>query len=123
MGYWVSSLYGVALCSLAGVSGAVAAVFGKLAGLEHLELPVQITCYVLLLVVSRAHRRNCRIITDGEGTMVAQYLPVRIIILHTSLAAVQRPDARPVRAGPALHQLAGSHRRNNRWVVAACLPL
>ena len=44
--------YGLALCTLAGISGAVAAVIGKIAGLPDVELPIRIAAYVLLIAVS-----------------------------------------------------------------------
>lgn len=55
MSEFYKSLYGFALCILGGVSGAIAAVFGKLAGVEHLEQAAVYTCFVLLIVVSLSH--------------------------------------------------------------------
>lgn len=48
----VGSTLGIALCTAAGCAGALAAVFGKLAGQEHIDTPTQILFYVLLISVS-----------------------------------------------------------------------
>lgn len=47
-------MYGLTLCAVAGVSGAGAAVFGKLAGTQDIDTATQVTCYGLLIVVSDA---------------------------------------------------------------------
>ncbi|KAL4430814.1 hypothetical protein ABPG75_006070 [Micractinium tetrahymenae] len=47
---WASVVYGLTLCAVAGVSGAGAAVFGKLAGVQGIDTATQITCYALLIV-------------------------------------------------------------------------
>jgi hypothetical protein len=46
------TIIGLVLCTLAGVSGAFAAVAGKVAGLKDTELTTQVVSYLLLIAVS-----------------------------------------------------------------------
>ena len=46
------TIIGLVLCTLAGVSGAFAAVAGKVAGLKDIELTTQVVSYLLLIAVS-----------------------------------------------------------------------
>ncbi|KAI3433669.1 hypothetical protein D9Q98_003478 [Chlorella vulgaris] len=72
------SLYGFALCSLGGLSGAIAAVFGKIAGLDHLDQTATVLCYVLLVVCNalmmvlytRALRYNSSLASTAATTAV-----------------------------------------------------
>ena len=47
-----AQLYGLALCAVGGVSGAVAAVAGKIAGDPEIDAQLRIACYVSLISVS-----------------------------------------------------------------------
>lgn len=76
--YWARTIYGLALCALAGFSGASAAVFGKLTGLDNTDQPTRITCYLLLIVCnalmlvlySRALRYNSSLACTASTTAV-----------------------------------------------------
>ena len=47
-----AQLYGLALCALGGVSGAVAAVASKIAGDPTIDQQLRIACWVSLIAVS-----------------------------------------------------------------------
>ena len=46
----VQHVTGLLVCGLAGFAGALASVFGKIAGFPDVDLPVRLACYLLLVV-------------------------------------------------------------------------
>lgn len=73
---WASTVYGLTLCAVAGVSGAGAAVFGKLAGAQGIDSATQITCYALLIVVSATWG------LQGDGSSIAAGSACQAACLH-----------------------------------------
>lgn len=94
----VSAIYGLTLCAVAGVSGAAASVFGKLAGIKGVDQTTQITCYVLLLVVSVLETGWLACWWAG-GHLCRRRLPL-LAHAHLLLAADAPPNAAPCIAQP-----------------------